>query len=59
MPLYEARFIDFRGEVFSSQPFSADHDEGAKGYAQKILKTRFGKGHEVWDGQRLVHKETY
>ena len=59
MPDYEVRFIDFRGEVFSSQRFSADQDEGAKDYANKMLKTRFGNGHEIWDGERLVHKEIY
>lgn len=57
--LYEARFIDHRDEVFSTQQFKADHDEAAKDYANKVLKTTFGKGHEIWHGERLVHKEAY
>ena len=59
MPRYEAGFINYRGEVFSSQPFSADHDEAAKDYTENVLKTRFGMGHEIWNGERLVHKEKY
>lgn len=57
--LYEARFIDHPDEVFATQVFGADHDEAAKAYANRMLRTRFGKGHEIWHGDRLVHKELY
>ena len=59
MALYEARFIDHMDGVFSTQQFSAEHDQAAKDYANRVLKTRFGKGHEIWDGGRLVHREIY
>jgi hypothetical protein len=59
MPLYEAKFIDHRNEVFGSQMFGAEHDQAARDYALRVLKTRFGKGHEIWQGERLVHREIY
>jgi hypothetical protein len=59
MALYEARFIDYRYQVFAAQVFGAEHDDAAKAYANRILKTSFGKGHEIWHGDRLVHREIY
>jgi hypothetical protein len=57
--LYEARFIDHRDEVFSTQTFGAEHDQAARDYAHRMLKTGYGKGHEIWHGDRLVHREIY
>lgn len=59
MALYEARFIDHGGRVFGREPFEAEHDDAAKSYANRMLKTGFGKGHEIWRGDRLVHREIY
>ena len=59
MAVYEARFIDHRNKVFGKQSFEAEHDEAAKDYANRNLKTRFGKGHEIWHGERHVHTEIY
>lgn len=59
MALYEARFIDHRGEVLGTQLFGAEHDEAAKAYAHRVLRSPFGKGHEIWQGGRLVHTELY
>jgi hypothetical protein len=57
--LYEARFIDHNDDVFATQLFGAENDGAAQDYAHKRLKTPFGKGHEVWQGDRLVHREIY
>lgn len=59
MALYEARFIDHRGEVSGTQLFGAEHDQAAKDYANRVLKRPQGKGHQIWQGGRLVHTEFY
>jgi len=57
--LYEARFITDRGDVFGSFAFEAKGDEAAKDHANRYLRTVVGKGHEIWKGRRLVHREKY
>jgi hypothetical protein len=59
MALYVAKFIDHRNEVFGRRLFEADKDEAAKDYANSMLRTRFGKGYEIWLDERLVHREIY
>jgi hypothetical protein len=59
MPQYEARFITHSDAVFGSTNFEAEHDEAAKSHANRLLRTNIGKGHEIWHGDRLVHREIY
>jgi hypothetical protein len=57
--LYDIRFITHGDDVFSSTRFEAEHDEAAKDHANRQLRSGIGKGHEIWDGDRLVHREIY
>ena len=59
MPLYQAWFIDHRDEVFAAQPFSAENDQAAREYGSRVLKTGFGRGYEIREGERLVYREIY
>ena len=59
MVVYEARFFTHGGQAFGSAKFEADHDDDAKEYANQRLRSGIGKGHEIWQGDRLVHREIY
>ena len=59
VPSYVAKFFDHRDQLFGWEPFDAEHDEAAKNYANRMLKSPFGKGHEIWHDDRLVHRELY
>ena len=59
MPLYQARFNAHSDNVFGSTNFEAEHDKSAKDHANRFLRTGIGKGHEIWDGDRLVHREIH
>jgi hypothetical protein len=59
MPEYRADFLTHGNLVFGSADFEAEHDEAAKAHAEKHLRTGIGRGHEIWQGSRLVHREIY
>ena len=59
MQLYEARFFTHGDEVFGSAKFEADDDNDAKDHANRHLRFRIGRGHEIWLGDRLIHREIY
>ena len=59
MPIYEARFLTYGDDLFSTMRFHAAHDEAAITYTNVALRTSFGKGHEIWQGERFVHREIY
>ena len=59
MALYRAHFLNHGGHVFSVTHFDAEDDDGAKAYAAERLQSTFGKGYEIWHGDRLVHVENY
>ena len=59
MPLYEARFFTHGNQIFGSANFTAAHDDAAKEHANKHLRSGIGKGHQIWEGERLVHTEIY
>jgi hypothetical protein len=59
MALYEARFLTHGNEVFGREQFEAEHDDAARDYTNRVLRTPVGKGHEIWHGDRLVHREIY
>jgi hypothetical protein len=58
MKLYGIHFLTHGSDVFAVELVSAENDEAAKKQADR-LRTRFGKGHEIWDGDRLVEKVDY
>ena len=58
MMLYHAHFLAHLGQVFGKERFDAENDISAIEYAQQKLKSR-GKGHEIWQGDRLVHRAIY
>lgn len=59
MAQYEVRFFNHGDHPVGSASFHADNDDIAKRYALRLLSSPFGKGHEIWDGDRLVHREIY
>jgi hypothetical protein len=59
MGAYRAQFFTHSDEIFGLAHFAADDDEGAISYANEKLATGIGKGHQIWEGDRLVHTELY
>jgi hypothetical protein len=58
MKVYGIRFLTHGGDVFAVEWVQVENDEAAKKHALR-LRTRFGKGHEIWEGNRLVEKFDY
>lgn len=58
MKTYGIHFLTHGGDVFAVEWVRAEDDEGAQKHGER-LRTRFGKGHEVWEGNRLVAKVDY
>ncbi len=58
MRVYAIHFLTHGGDVFAVEWVQAENDEAAQRHAQR-LRTRFGKGHEIWEGDRLVAKTDY
>ena len=59
MALYEVRFFNHGDHTIGSDRFHAENDDVAKRYTASMLQSPFGHGHEIWDGERLVHRELY
>ena len=59
MVQYEIRFFNYSDLVIGTDHFRAETDDIAKGFAARIFRNPFGRGHELWDGERLVHRELY
>jgi hypothetical protein len=59
MPMYHAKFPIHNNTVFSTEQFHAVDDEAAIIHVNVALRTSIGKGHEIWQDNRLVHHETY
>ena len=59
MGSYRVHFLTHAGEIYSSIMFNAEHDEAAKEHVQQVLSGGIGKGHEIWQDERLVHTEIY
>ena len=59
MEQYRIHFFTHSGEIFGGQHFGADNDKSAIEVASKTFRSPWGKGHEVWHGSRLVHREEY
>lgn len=59
MGLYKLRYFNHGDFTVGTDHFRAGSDDEAIRYARDMLKTPFGRGHEIWDGERLVHRELY
>jgi len=58
MKLYGIHFLTHGNDIFAVEWVNAECDEAAKKQAER-LRTGFGKGHEIWDHDRLVDKVNY
>ena len=56
--VYAIHFLTHGGDVFAVEWVQAADDEAAQQHAKR-LRTPFGKGHEIWEGDRLVAKMDY
>ncbi len=59
MALYQVRFLAHSEEVFGREQFEAEDDASAIEHARQRLKSPWGKAHEIWHADRLVHRENY
>ena len=59
MGKYKVRFFNHGDHTVGSVSLDADTDANAQHYAAQILRSPFGRGHEIWEGDRLVHREIY
>ena len=55
---YRLDFLTHANRVYHSTEIQARDDEDARTQAKR-LKTRIGKGYNIWDGDRAVHSEIY
>ena len=59
MAEYKVRFFNHGNHTVGSVSFNADTDANAQHYAAQVLRSPFGRGHEIWEAERLVHREVY
>ena len=59
MILYQVRFFNHGDHTVGSDTLRAASDEDAILRARIRFTSPFGRGHEIWDGERLVHREIY
>jgi hypothetical protein len=59
MERYRTHYQTHGGTSFGVQQFVARDDAAAIEYASKKLRSPWGMGHEIWQEQRLVHREIY
>ena len=59
MSLYHVHFITHGDYIFGTTGFEAADDQAAIRQADKELRSGIGKGYEIWQGERLVHREIY
>jgi hypothetical protein len=57
--LYRAHFFSHAGDRFGSEQFRAADDQQAIEHARRNLRSPWGKGHEIWQDNRIVHREIY
>lgn len=55
---YRIRFIDHSGRVFGTEEMRCANDDEAIDEARRIHRHGIGKGYEIWEGDRLVYRET-
>ena len=59
MVLYQVRFFNHGDHTVGSDSLRAADDDDAIRRARIRFTSPFGRGHEIWDGERLVHREIY
>jgi hypothetical protein len=59
MAQYEIRFFNHGDLAIGTDHFRAEGDDLAICFAARLLRNPFGRAHEFWDGERLVHREMY
>ncbi len=58
MSCYRIRFTDHSGRAFGTEEMVCASDAAAIEQARRIHRHGIGKGYEIWDGERLVYRET-
>jgi hypothetical protein len=56
---YRVHFLLQSGEIYGGEYFQATDDAEAIALARRRYSSPWGKGHEVWCGSRMVHRESY
>jgi hypothetical protein len=59
VPLYQCLCVDHGDNVYSQANFHADCDDAAVDYARTVHNNGIGKGFELWQGDRLIHKHVH
>jgi hypothetical protein len=57
MPLYRVQAVDHGDNVCWTHYFESYHDDGAIIAARRLDVPGIGAGFEVWQDDRLVHRE--
>lgn len=51
---YHVIYLTHGDDVYGHTSFDASNDEAAKEHARQFLRSPFGKGYEIWQGERLI-----
>ncbi|HTQ33500.1 MAG TPA: hypothetical protein VMI30_04970 [Stellaceae bacterium] len=57
MALYQIHFVDHGDNIFSTHHVEEPHDEAVIARARRMDVPSIGAGFEVWESERLVHRE--
>ena len=57
MPLYCAHYLTLSGEQFGTEIVRVDDDEAAVEHFRAQLSSPWARGFEIWQENRLVHRE--
>jgi len=57
MARYQIHFVDHGDNIFSTHHVEEPDDEGAITTARRLRVPSIGAGFEVWESERLVHRE--
>jgi hypothetical protein len=59
MARYTVRFLTHGDQIFGQDLFEAENDGAAIRHCNQKLKSPLGKGHEIWQDNRMVHRQIY
>jgi hypothetical protein len=59
MERYRTHYLTHAGATYGLEQFDAADDAAAIEYAKKKLSSPWAMGHEIWHGDRFVHREIY
>jgi len=54
---YRVHFVDHGDNIYSTDYVETDQDEKAVAVARRLNVPSIGAGFEVWDDERLVHRQ--